>query len=454
MKTTKKIEKLENSSVKLTVTIPQKDVQENYTQIINKYAKSVQIPGFRKGKAPISVLERKFGAALKADAAADIVEKALEEVFDDIDKNDKANRPLPYAQPKMDEVPKLDTASDLVFSVTYDVMPEVKVAHIDEVSIKEPQVQIGDAELNEELEAIRERNAMVIDKKDTDAAAKDDIATVDYWECGDDDTMINGTKREDFVFTIGSGQNIYKFDDDIIGMKKGETKILTKSWDKDFEDVLLAGQTKKIGVTLKALKLRTLPDLDDELAQDVNEKYKTLADMKADITANLKTALENRLREIKATALLEQLVEKNPIVLPKSMLDAEIEARWHMMAQRFQTSPDQLEKLVAASGQTKQEMLTQWAGDSEKMLKSRLIVESLLKERNITISPEEVEAEYEKIAGGAKISAEEVKKHYADASKKEYLIDDMKEQKLYAQLFGEVKITKGEKTAFADLFKK
>ena len=454
MNTTKKIEKLENSAVKLTVTVPQKEVQDNYNQIVNKYAKTIQIPGFRKGKAPVAVLERKFGEALKADIASDIIEKALEEVFSDIDKNDEANRPLPYAQPKMDEAPKLDINSDFSFSLTYDVMPQVDVKHIESVTIKEPQVKIGEAELKEELEAIRERNAVVIDKKDTEAAAKDDIATVDYWEIDDDGKEADKSKREDFTFTIGSGQNIYQFDDDIVGMKKGETKTLTKSWDKEYEDKELAGKTKKIGVTLKTLKLRNRPDLDDELAQDVNEKYKTLADMKADITKNLEAALTNRLREIKANALLEQLVEKNPITLPKSMLDAEIDARWRMTAQRFQTSPEQLEKLVASSGQTKEEMLKQWAGDSEKMLKSRLIVENLLKARNIAVTPEEVEAEYAKIADGAGISLEEVKKHYADASKKEYLIDDMKEQKLYAQLFEQVKITKGDKTTFADLFKK
>ena len=454
MNTTKKIEKLENSAVKLTVTVPQKEVQDNYNQIVNKYAKTIQIPGFRKGKAPVAVLERKFGEALKADIASDIIEKALEEVFSDIDKNDEANRPLPYAQPKMDEAPKLDVNSDFSFSLTYDVMPQVDVKHIESVTIKEPQVKIGEAELKEELEAIRERNAVVIDKKDTEAAAKDDIATVDYWEIDDDGKEVDKSKREDFTFTIGSGQNIYQFDDDIVGMKKGETKTLVKSWDKEYEDKELAGKTKKIGVTLKTLKLRKLPDLDDELAQDVNEKYKTLADMKADITKNLEAALANRLREIKANALLEQLVEKNPITLPKSMLDAEIDARWRMTAQRFQTSPEQLEKLVASSGQTKEEMLKQWAGDSEKMLKSRLIVENLLKARNIAVTPEEVEAEYAKIADGAGISLEEVKKHYADASKKEYLIDDMKEQKLYAQLFEQVKITKGDKTTFADLFKK
>ena len=165
------------------------------------------------------------------------------------------------------------------------------------------------------------------------------------------------------------------------------------------------------------------------------------------------TALDNRLREIKSNDLIEQLIERNPIELPKSMVEAELESRWRMMAQKFQTSVEELDKLIKASGQKKEDMLNQWAGDSEKMLKGRIIVESLLKEANISVTPEEVEAEFEKIAAGAGISVDEVKKHYADPHRKEYLIDDMKEQKLYADLFTKVKITKGEKTAFADLFK-
>ena len=454
MNTTKKIEVLENSAVKLTITVAQKDVEENYNQTLNKYAKSLQIPGFRKGKAPKSVLERKYGDALKADSVSETAEKALEQVFEDIDKNDKDNRPLPYAQPVMEKAPDADISKDLEFSVVYDVMPKVSVKHINGISIQEPQVKIGDAELNKELEEIRERNAMVVDKKDGEKAAKGDVVTVDYWEIGDGDAMVANTKREDFVFTVGSGQNIYGFDDDIIGMKKGDTKTIVKTWKKDDKDADLAGKTKKIGITLKALKLRNVPDLDDELAQDVNEKYKTLADMKADISKNLNKTLETKLREIKSNALLEQLIEKNPITLPASMVQAETQARWQMMARQFQIAPDQLEKMVGASGQKKEDMLKQWAGDSEKMLKGRLIVESLLKERNITVTPDDVEAEYAKIATGAGISLDEVKKHYADASKKEYLIDDMKEQKLYDQLFSEIKITKGEKTTFEDLFKK
>ncbi len=449
MKVTNEITKLENSAVKLTVTIAKKDVAASYNESITKYAKNIQIPGFRKGKVPVSVLERKYGEALKAEAASDLVEKALGDVFETIEE-----KPLPYAQPTMDEVPVLDVTKDLTFSVTYDIFPTVKIESLDGITIKEPVVEVGEAELNKELQQIRERNAMVLDKKDDETAAKDDIATVNYCELGDDGAELEGTQRQDFVFTIGSGQNIFKFDDDIIGMKKDETKEITKTYGDDFEDKELAGTTKKIKVTLTALKVRNLPDLDDELAQDVNEKYKTLEDMKSDIMRNMEAIRDRRINEIKSNALLEQLVEKYNFDLPKSMVQAELDHRWRMMAQQFGTTPEQLDKLVASSGQSKETMLTEWTGDAEKMLKSRIIVESLLKDRNISVTPEEIEQEMESIAEKSGVSVEEVKKHYADPRSKEYLIDDTKEQKLYKELFGQVTVTTGDKMAFADLFKR
>lgn len=449
MKVTKEITKLENSAVKLTVTIAKKDVAAEYNESIAKYAKNIQIPGFRKGKVPVSVLERKYGEMLKADAAAELIEKALGEVFESIDE-----KPLPYAQPTMDEAPVLDVTKDLTFTVTYDVFPTVKVESLEGISIKEPVVEIGEEELNTELQQIRERNAMVVDKKDDEVAAKDDIATVNYCELAEDGSELEGTQRQDFVFTIGSGQNIFKFDDDVVGMKKNETKEITKTYDADFEDKDLAGTTKKIKVTVTALKVRNLPDLDNELAQDVNEKYNTLEDMKTDIKRNMEAIKERRVKEIKSNELLEQLVEKYQFDLPKSMVQAELDHRWRMMAQQFGTTTEQLDKLVASSGQSKETMLTEWTGDAEKMLKSRIVVESLLKDRNITVTPEEIEKEMENIAEKSGVSVEEVKKHYADPRSKEYLIDDTKEQKLYSQLFAEVKVTKGDKIAFADLFKR
>jgi trigger factor len=189
------------------------------------------------------------------------------------------------------------------------------------------------------------------------------------------------------------------------------------------------------------------------LAQDVSEKFKTLDDLKKDLEINMKSAADRRVREMKNNDLLTQLIEKNPFELPQSMLDTEINARWDMMAKQFQTSPEQLEKLIAASGQSKEDMLKQWTGDSEKMLKSRIIVDELIREKNISVTPEEIEAKYKEIADQSNSTVEEVKKHYEDPRSKEYLIDDVKEQKLYDELYKEVKVSKGDKMDFADLFK-
>lgn len=451
MKFTKEITKLEHSAAKLTVTVAKEDVANGYKTTLGKYVKQVQIPGFRKGHVPASVLERKYGEQIKMEAAGDLIDSVLNEIFQD--EKELSNRPLPYAQPKMDEMPAFDTAKEFTFTVTYDVFPSVEVKDFNGISVKEPQVSVGDAEVEEELKGIQERNAAVIDKKEDEKAEKNNIVTIDIEEIGEDGKAVEGTKREGFTFTLGTAENVYKIDDDIIGMKANETKEITKKYAKTDADKNLAGTTKKYSVTVKQIKVRNLPALDDDLAQDVSDKYKTLADLKADILKNLNIAKDRKIKEIKVNSLLEQLIEKNPIEIPASMLQAELNGRWGQMAQQFQTTPEDLERMVVASGQKKEDMLAQWTGDAEKMLKSRIIVDSLLKSKNISVTPEEVEEAYQKLADSNGVSVEDVKKHYADPRAKEWFIDDVKEQKLYDDIFAQIKVAKGDKTSFADLFK-
>ena len=451
MKFTKEITKLEHSAAKLTVTVAKEDVANGYKTTLGKYVKQVQIPGFRKGHVPASVLERKYGEQIKMEAAGDLIDSVLNEIFQD--EKELSNRPLPYTQPKMDEMPAFDTAKEFTFTVTYDVFPSVEVKDFNGISVKEPQVSVGDAEVEEELKGIQERNVAVIDKKEDEKAEKDNIVTIDIEEIGEDGKVVEGTKRDGFTFTLGTAENVYKIDDDIIGMKANETKEITKKYAKTDADKNLAGTTKKYSVTVKQIKVRKLPALDDDLAQDVSDKYKTLADLKADILKNLNIAKDRKIKEIKVNSLLEQLIEKNPIEIPASMLQAELNGRWGQMAQQFQTTPEDLERMVVASGQKKEDMLAQWTGDAEKMLKSRIIVDSLLKSKNISVTPEEVEEAYQKLADSNGVSVEDVKKHYADPRAKEWFIDDVKEQKLYDDIFAQIKVAKGDKTSFADLFK-
>ena len=447
MKFTKEFKNLEKSAVELTVTIAKKDVAETYENTLKNYVKNAQIPGFRKGHVPANVLERKYGDSIKADTLGTLIDQSFDEIF----KEETENRPLPYAQPTMEKAPELDITKDLTYTVKYDVFPKVEVKDFAGVNIKEPQVTITDDDLSDELKTIQERNATVTEKKDG-VVEKDNIVTINYVEVGEDGKEITDTKREDYVFTVGSGENLYKIDDEVVGMKKDETKEITKNYKKDFENSDLAGKTVKLNVTVKAVKIRDIPALDDDFAQDVNDKYKTLQDMKDDLKKNMELAVSRRVKEMKNNSLLEQLVEKNKFDIPASMLAAELDGRWRMMAQQFQTTPEQLDKMIAASGQSKEAMLNEWTGDSEKMLKSRIIVDSLIRARNISVTPEEIEEQYKRIADEGGMTVEEVKKHYEDPRSKEYLIDDTKENKLYDQLYKEVKVSKGDKISFKDLF--
>ena len=211
----------EKSSVKLTVTIGKEDVVKSYKDALAKIAKEIQLPGFRKGHVPANVLERKYGEALKADALGEIIDSSLNEIFQD--DAEKDNRPLPYSQPVLEGAPVLDLEKDLTYTVKYDVFPKVQVKNFGGINVKEPQVNIGDKELQAELKNIQERNATIEDRPDDQAAQKGDIVTVDYIELDKDGVEVAASKRDGYVFTIGEA-DAYGISDDIVGMKKGDTK--------------------------------------------------------------------------------------------------------------------------------------------------------------------------------------------------------------------------------------
>jgi trigger factor len=446
----KEITRLEHSSVKLTVTVDKDDVGTQYDELLSGYSKSLQIPGFRKGKVPKEVLERKFGATLKEEALGHIIEKSITEIFED-ESFSRENKPLPYSTPQVEEKPSFSLGSDLSFSVTYDVMPSVKVETWKGLTVEAPDAEVSNEDINRELEALRDRNAIVQDKEDGEAALKDDVVTVDYQELSEAGEPLDATKREDFVFTLGSGYNLYKFDDEVVGMKKGETKDIEKIYPEDFADKDLAGRTIKLRITLTALKKKILPELDDDLAQDVDEKFKTLEDLKADIRERLSKNLDKRLRDIKLNNLLEKIMQGTPVEIPESMVRIELESRWRNLARRFNTSPEDLLKIMGVSGKTEEEIGAEWRPEVLKALHSRLIVESLMEELGLEAAEDEVEKEYEKMAEETGQPLEDIKKYYEQDNMQMYLKEEIKEHKLFDLMLAENTITKGKKETYLDL---
>jgi len=440
---TKEITRLEKSNVKLSVTIPKEDVREQYDNMLKEYSKNMQIPGFRKGKVPQEVLERKFADALKNDAMGRILESALQDIFkaENLPRNE---RPLPYSTPELQGEPKFDLEQDLQFSVIYDVLPDVKVGKWKGLNVEYPYAEIGDDDINRELEEIRERNAIVMDRDEEASAQNGDVVTIDYQIYGENGEAHTDMQRKDFVFTLGSGTNVYQFDDDLIGMKKGETKEFDKTFAGDQVEPALAGKTRKVRVTLTSLKEKKLPDLDDDLAQDVDEKFSTLGDLKNSIREKLNKNLDWRLREKKLNEALKKIMENTPVVIPESMIKAEVEGRWRRLARYYNTSAETLIQMMSGS-----EKENEWRDAAEKALHSRIIIETLLEEQKIEVSDEDVEGEFQRIAAENGVDVDEVKKHYNEEAVLN-LKEDIREQKINDILLAENNFKLGKKENYLD----
>ncbi|MCL2759165.1 MAG: trigger factor [Treponema sp.] len=439
----KEIKRLEKSNVQLNITIHKDDVRAQYNDMLKEYTKSLQIPGFRKGKVPQEVLERKYAEALKGDAISRIMESALQEIFKEegLPRNE---RPLPYSTPELQGEPEMDLDKDLVFSVIYDVLPEVKIGRWKGLKAEYPYAEIEKKDIDKELDEIRERNAIVMDKDDSAAAKNGDVVTIDYQIFEENGEAPSDMQRKDFAFTLGSGTNIYKFDDDIVGMKKGDLKDINKKFEKDHFDPILADKTRKIQITLTALKEKKLPDLDDDLAQDVDEKFKTLDDLKNSIKERLEKQLEFRLREVKLSELLKKIMENTPVILPESMIKAEVDGRMRRLARYYNTNAEMIMQMMSGSGKDKE-----WRDAAEKSLHSRLIIETLMDEQKIEASDEEVEKEFESIAAANSADINEVKKHYNEEAVF-YLKEDIREKKITDILLAENNLKQGKKENYLD----
>jgi trigger factor len=440
---THQITKLERSSVKLSVTVSKDDVVSSYNALLSKHLKSVQIPGFRKGHVPASVLERKFGQEIKNEALSETVEAALQDVFERIEE-----KPYAYSQPKLDKMPEADFSKDAQFEVTYDVFPRVKVADFSGIAVKKPRVEISDADVQKELDAIRERNAIIVDKKADEAAAVGDLVTCAWKELDEAGNPVDGSEKNDQVFAAGNKTHYFDLGPDVVGMKTGETKEIAKTYGGDYHIKELAGTSKKFSLSVSAVKVKNLPEIDDELAQDVNEKFKTLADLKADIVKRLETTKDRKIEALAVRAVIDELVARNPFEVPDSMVRAEFALRMRNMAMQLGMEPKDAEKFLR---QPDDESLEEFRPTAEKQLKSNIIVAGIIKDKNITVSDEDIEAEYGKIAEETGADAGDVRKHYDDRDAKEYLIEELKEKKLFAELLSQAAVQEGDTMTYEEL---
>lgn len=440
----KNIEKLDNSAVKLSISVEKAESKKEYNSLINKYSKTVQIKGFRKGRVPTSILEQRFGDSLKQEAASNLLEKAFKAAVDDIEE-----KPLGIATPELIGDLDFDPEKEFAFTVKYDVFPEVKLGEYKGLEIDEPKVSILKKHKDAELEKIREQNSIVVDKDDKTVADKN-IVTMNYAELDSEGSVIEDTKREDFVFTVGTGYNYYKLDDDVLKMKLDQEKVIEKTYPEDFDIKELAGTTKKLQVKITAIKEKKLPELDDELAQDVSEEFNTLDDLKESIEKKLKDQVKERVENITTDNLLLKIVENSEVTLPESMINAELDNRWRSFMQQSRMTEENIEMFLKLQGQTKEGLKETWKEDAATTVKSQILLEKILEQENIEVSDADVDAEIATQAELYKMEAAELKETFEKNGMMEYLKKDIKTKKLIKDLLKSATINKGEKVDYND----
>ncbi len=445
-----KVEKLENSAAKVTVTIDKEDTLKAYKNLLNKYSKEAQIKGFRKGKVPTSVLENKYGESIKSESFFNVIDEVWKEVVEKLDE-----KPLGYSAPELENQEEMvfDFENNFSFTIKYDVFPTFELKEYKDIEVTKDDVKIEKADIDEELKKIQEQNSMVISKADK-TVAKDNVVTINFVEVDDEDKELEETKREDFVFTVGTAYNVYKIDEEIIGMKKDEERVITKTYSDDEEDENLKGKTKKIKVLIKEVKVKDIPELDDELAQDVDEKYNTLEDLKSDIKKRLENDVENRLKNQVLEQIIKNIDENTEISIPKSLLIAEAKNQMQSFAQQVGMSVEQLEKSLTAQGKSEEEVYQEFFPEIEKNLKRQLIIEKVAEMEKIEVTDEDIEKEIKDITEESGQDFEEMKKFYENPQFRPHIEAEVKNRRAIDALISSAKIKAGSEKKYIDLINK
>ena len=389
MITEKSVKELENSQAALTLTLDAASIEEAYSKRIQKYAKELTIPGFRKGHVPTSVIERKFGDAIREESTFDAMEDALKEAYQSLEKKDQ---PIAFSTPVLQDEDKLvpfKKNSDITFTVVYDIMPRFELPKYTGLEVEIPEVEITEEDVDKEIERYREQNAIVRSKDGS--AESGDIVTVDYIELNEDGTEIESTKRDGFTFTLGSGYNFYKLDKEIEGMKTGEEKTVTKTYTEEDDVPGYSGKTVTLRVKLTALKSRELPAVDDDLAQDIKEEYKTVADLRKGIRENFQKRVDTALQHDKENAILDKLATETEIAVPESMIKAQLDSHWRQFVRQMGITEEQMEKFMAMQGSSKESIQNEWKESDLKVVKEQLIMDKIRDTENFEISDEELQ---------------------------------------------------------------
>jgi trigger factor len=390
------------SSVKkiMHVEIPEEKVVSELNNAYKQLKNTAKIKGFRKGKAPRSVLERLFKKDVHNDVSSQLIQDSFIQALKEADLDI-------VGKPEIDP-PGLDKKGPYKYSATVEIKPKIEDIDFKNIPLKKNLYHVTDEEMDTQLKMLRKNLAKQNPIAENRGVRENDFVLIDYEGFKNGDPFAETQKTENHALEVGEGKILKEFDDQLIGMKMGDNREIKVKFPEDYFNAKLANQEITFQVTLHEIREEVLPEMDDEFAKNFGQ-YETLKDLKDAITENLDQGYAKRAEQEMNEQIFTNLIKKTEFELPDSMVDYELEGIIKEVESAFSYHNKSLED----QGLSREILLEQHRELAEKKVRRHLILGKIVEQENMTLSDEELENSFEEMAKGYKQPVEEIKKYYS-----------------------------------------
>lgn len=393
-------EKTEKNLGVLHIEVEETQVAKALDQAFKKVAQKVNVPGFRKGKVPRQIFEAKFGVESLYQDALDII---LPEAYGEAVKETGIE---PIDRPEVD-VDEFEKGKPFKFTAKVQVKPEVELGEYKGIEVPEKSFDVSDEDVDSELKSMQERHAELI-VVDEGAAENGDTVSIDF-EGFVNDVAFEGGQAENYSLELGSGSFIPGFEEQVVGLKKGEEKDVNVTFPEEYQSEDLAGKPAVFKVKLQEIKRKNLPELDDEFAKDVSE-FETLDEYKADIRKNLVEKKDKEKEQYIEGTVIEKVSEAAEVEIPEAMVETEVNQMLQEFTNRLRTQGMTIDMYYQYSGQDEAALKEQMKDDAGKRVRNNLVLTAITEAENISVSDEELDEELEEMAKMYQQPAAEIRK--------------------------------------------
>lgn len=405
-----KVEQMEEKNmVKLVIESTAEEFEAGLNKAYNKDKNKISIPGFRKGKAPRKMIEQMYGAEVFYEDAANAI---IPEAYATAAEESKLEI---VSQPKISVV-QLEKGKPFIFAAEVAVKPEVELGTYKGVEVEKADTEVTDADVEEELKKVQEQNSRTVTVEDR--AVKDGDMTVIDFEGFVDGVAFEGGKGENYPLTIGSHSFIDNFEEQLIGMNIGEEKEINVTFPEEYHAEELKGKPATFKVSVKEIKEKQLPELDDDFAQDVSD-FDTLAEYKEDLKKTISVRKENEAKAKKEDEAIAKIVETSKMDIPEAMINTQVNRMVEDFAQRLQQQGLSIDQYFQYTGMTADKIVEEMKPEAVKRIQTRLVLEAVAKAEDIQVSDEEFDAELQKMADMYKMELDKVKELMGEAEMKQ-----------------------------------